>query len=169
MDSRTEANVNQLARDVHFVTAPLRFLWHSLLWFVFLLFAPAIFLIVPVLAVKYASQDEIWLLKWVFGVLGPFAASFWFIIIAGMLRRRDREARGMDWNGGVHLHGMGSMVFGFVVSAAAMFFFATNYDVCYNWTDAAWFTGASLALLSPFALLVVWRLLRSLFRTTGGV
>lgn len=65
----------------------------------------------------------------------------------------------MDWNRGVHLHSMGSMAFGFVVSAAAMFFFATNYDVYYKWTDAAWFTGASLALLSPFAILTLWRLL----------
>jgi len=159
MDSRTEANLNQLAGDVHFLTAPLRFLWHALLWFLFLLCAPAIFLIVPILAVKYASQDEIWLLKWVFGVLGPFAASFWFIIIAGVLRRRDREARGMEWNGGV-LHGLGSMVFGFMVSAAAMFFFATNYSVRCEWNDSAWFTGASIALLSPFALLYVWRLLK---------
>jgi hypothetical protein len=156
---RTEASVNQLAGDVHFLTAPLRFIWHSLLWLIFLLLAPALVAIVPVLAVKYASQDEIWFLKWTFGVLGPFAASFWFIIIAAMLRRRDRQARGMDCNRGVHLHSMGSMVFGFVVSAAAMFYFATNYDVCYNWTDAAWLTGASLALLGPFAILTVWRLL----------
>ena len=53
----------QLANDVHFLTAPLRFLWHALLWLLFLLLAPAIFAIVPVLAVRYASSDEIWLLK----------------------------------------------------------------------------------------------------------
>ena len=164
MDNRTEANLNQLAGDVHFLTAPLRFLWRSLLWFVFLLCAPAIFLIVPILAVRYASPDEIWLLKWAFGVLGPFASTFWFLIIA-MIPANNRGERGLVF----HLKAFGAMAFGFLVSAAAMFFFATNYDVCYQWNDRAWFTGAWLALLSPFALLVVWRLLRSSFRRTGGV
>ena len=123
----------QLANDVHFLTAPLRFLWHALLWLLFLLLAPAIFAIVPVVAVRCASPDEVWLLKWLFGVLGPFA----------------------------------SMAFGFLVSAAAMFFFATNYDVCYIWNDRAWFTGAWLALLSPFAILVVWRLLKQCMANCG--
>ena len=62
MDTNT-----QLANDVHFLVAPLRFLWHALLWLLFLLLAPAIFAIVPVLAIRYASPDEIWLLKWLFG------------------------------------------------------------------------------------------------------
>jgi len=145
----------QLANDVHFLTAPLRLLWHALLWLLFLLLAPAIFAIVPVLAVRYASSDEIWLLKWVFGVLGPFAAAFWFVIIA-MFPAHNREERGL----GFHFKSFASMAFGFLVSAAAMFFFATNYDVCYIWNDRAWFTGAWLALLSPFAILVVWRLVK---------
>ena len=159
MDANT-----QLASDVHFLVAPLRFLWRSILTLLFLLLAPLLFAIVPVLAVMYASPDEIWLLKWVFGVLGPFASAFWFVIIA-MIPAHKRGERGLEF----HFKSFGSMAFGFVVSAAAMFFFATNYDVCDNWNDRAWFTGASLALLSPFALLVVWRLLRSLFRRTGGV
>ena len=145
----------QLANDVHFLTAPLRLLWHALLWLLFLLLAPAIFAIVPVVAVRYASPDEIWLLKWLFGVLGPFASTFWFGMIA-MLPAHNRGERGL----GFRFKSFASMAFGFLVSAAAMFLFVTNYDVRYNWNDAAWFTGASLALLSPFALLVVWRLLK---------
>lgn len=164
MDSRTEANLNQLAGDVHLLTAPMRLLWHALLWFLFLLFAPALFVIVPVLAVRFASPDEIWLLKWALGVLGPFVAAFWYVLVA-MIPAHNRGERGL----GFHFKSFGSMAFGFVVSAAAMFFFASNYDVCDNWNDAAWFTGAFLALLSPFALLVAWRLLRSLFRRTEGV
>jgi len=97
-------------------------------------------------------------------VLGPFAAAFWFVIVA-MIPAHNRGERGL----GFHFKSFGSMAFGFLVSAAAMFFFATYYDVAYNWNDAAWFTGAWLALLSPFALLVVWRLLRSSFRREGGV
>jgi hypothetical protein len=152
----------QLANDVHFLTAPLRFLWHALLWLLFLLLAPAIFAIVPVFAVRYASSDEIWLLKWVFGVLGPFATAFWFVIIA-MFPAHNRGERGL----GFHFKSFASMAFGFLVSAAAMFFFATNYDVCYNWNDRAWFTGAWLALLSPFAILVVWRLLKQCMANCG--
>ena len=48
MDTNT-----QLANDVHFLVAPLRFIWRSILWFIFLFFAPAIFLVVPLLVVHY--------------------------------------------------------------------------------------------------------------------
>lgn len=153
----------QLANDVHFLTAPLRVLWHALLWLIFLLLAPAVFAIVPVLALRYASPDEIWLLKWLFGVVGPFASTFWFLIIA-MIPARNSGERGLAF-----LKSFGAMAIGFLVSAGTMFLFASNYDVCYVWDDRAWFTGAWLCLLSPFALLFGWRLLSSLFRTTGGV
>ncbi len=155
MNTETDANVNQLAKDVHFLTAPLRFLWHTVLWFLFLLLAPAIFAIVPFLAIRYASTDEIWLLKWLFGVLGPFASTFWFMIIA-MIPAHKRGERGLAF----HIKSFGAMAFGLVVSAGAMFFFATDYTVRYEWDDRGWFTGAWLCLLSPFALLCVWRLLK---------
>jgi hypothetical protein len=150
MDTNT-----QLANDVHFVVAPLRFLWHALLWLIFLLLAPAIFAIVPVLAVRYASPDEIWLLKWAFGVLGPFASTFWFLIIA-MIPAHNRGECGLV----SHIKSFGAMALGFVVSAGAMFMFATNYSVRYEWDDRGWFTGASLCLLGPFAILYIWRLLK---------
>lgn len=150
MDTNT-----QLANDVHFLVAPLRLLWHALLWLLFLLLAPAIFAIVPVLAIRYASPDEIWLLKWLFGVLGPFASTFWFLIIA-MIPAHNRGERGLLF----HVKSFGAMAFGFALSAGAMFLFATNYAVRYEFDDRGWFTGASLCLLSPFALLYVWRLLK---------
>ena len=156
MDTNTH-----LATDVHFLVAPMRFVWHALLWFLFLLLAPVIFAIVPVLALRYASKDDIWLLRWLFGVLGPFASTFWFLIIA-MIPAYDRGERGLFFQ----LKSFGAMAFGFVVSAGAMFLFATNYDVCYVWDDRAWFTGAWLCLLSPFLILFVWRLLKHVRR--GG-
>jgi hypothetical protein len=155
LDSRTETNFNQLASDVHFVTAPLRLVWHALLWLLFLLLAPAIFAIVPVLAIMYASPDAIPLLKWAFGVLAPFVSAFWYLLVV-MIPAHKRGERGLVF----HFKAVGSMAFAFVVSAAAMFFFATNHDVLCNWGDGAWFTGAWLVLLSPFALLFVWRLLK---------
>jgi hypothetical protein len=150
MDTNT-----QLAGDVHFLTAPLRFLWRSILILLFLLFAPAILAIVPVFAIRYASPDEIWLLKWLFGVIGPFASTFWFLIIA-MIPAHNRGERGLAF----HLKSFGAMAIGFLVSAGTMFLFASNYDVRSNWDDRAWFTGAWLCLLSPFALLYVWRLVK---------
>ena len=150
MDTNT-----QLAGDVHFLTAPLRFLWRSILILLFLLFAPAILAIVPVFAIRYASPDEIWLLKWLFGVLGPFASTFWFLIIA-MIPTHNRGERGLAF----HLKSFGAMAMGFLLSAGTMFLFASNYDVCYVWDDRAWFTGAWLCLLSPFVLLFVWRLVK---------
>ena len=133
-----------------------------MLWLLFLLLAPAIFAIVPVLAVRYASPDEIWLLKWVFGVLGPFASTFWFLIIA-MLPAHNGGERGLLF----HIKSFGAMAFGFVLSAGAMFMFATNYTVRYEWDDGGWFTGAWLCLLSPFALLFVWRLLKQCMANCG--
>jgi len=159
MDTNT-----QLANDVHFLVSPFRLLWHALLWLLFLLLAPAIFAIVPVLAIKYASPDEIWLLRWLFGVLGPFATAFWFLIIA-MLPACNRRERGLLF----HIKSFGTMAFGFVLSAGAMFMFTTNSSVRYEWDDRGWFTGASLCLLSPFAILYIWRLLKRTFRRTGGV
>jgi hypothetical protein len=150
MDTNT-----QLANDVHFLVAPLRFLWNALLWFLFLLLAPVVFAVVPILSVRYASPDEIWLLKWAFGVLAPFVAAFWYVIIA-MIPAHNRGERGLVFQ----FKAFGSMAFGFVVSGVAMFFFTTNYDVRSNWDDRGWFTGAWLAMISPFALLYVWRLVK---------
>jgi hypothetical protein len=74
----------------------------------------------------------------------------------------DRGERGLVFQ----LKAFGAMAFAFGTSAGAMFLFATNYDVQYNWDDRGWFTGAWLALLSPFLILFVWRLLRRVRR--GG-
>jgi len=159
MDTRTEANLNQMAADVHFLATPFRMLWHALLWFLFLLFAPVIFVAVPILALKFASPDDIWLLKWAFGVLAPFVAAFWYLLVV-MIPAHKRGERGLLF----HLKAFASMGFAFLVSAGAIFMFATNYGVRYEWDDRGWFSGAWLAMLSPFGLLCVWRLLkRTLF------
>ena len=40
MNTRTEANLNRIASDVHLVTAPLRFIWHAVLVTLFILSFP---------------------------------------------------------------------------------------------------------------------------------
>jgi hypothetical protein len=92
----------QLADDVHFLTAPLRFIWRSILWFVFLFFAPAIFLVVPLAVVHFfPGDDAIGLLKVLLGVLGPFACAFWLIIASAYPEARQavREGRGVTARG----------------------------------------------------------------------
>jgi hypothetical protein len=112
----------QLANDVHFLTAPLRFIWRSILTFLFLFFAPAILLVVPLLVVHYfPGDDTIGLLRVLLGVLGPFAASFWFLICGEFPKFYATARDGGHVNGGIgfHLKAIGKMVFGFMVSAAS--------------------------------------------------
>jgi len=40
LDTRTEANLNRIASDVHLLTAPLRFIWHAVLVTLFILSFP---------------------------------------------------------------------------------------------------------------------------------
>ena len=90
-----QASLNRLTADVHFLTAPLRLIWRSILWLVFLFCAPAIFFSFLLFAIFYRvpdKSDAIWFLKWVFGVIAPFASSFWFLL-AVMLPRFYRAQR----------------------------------------------------------------------------
>jgi amino acid permease len=80
MQGRSEANLNQLASDVHFITAPFRFLWHMFLWAGFLLVIPIIFIAIVVFGLPYISGDELSLLKVLEVVLGPFAFTLSWII-----------------------------------------------------------------------------------------
>ncbi len=47
MNTQTEANINELAGDVHLLTAPIRFLFRCVLALVFLLLAPLLYAAVP--------------------------------------------------------------------------------------------------------------------------
>jgi hypothetical protein len=63
-----------------FLAAPIRFVWHMLLWGMFLLCAPALFIGLLLFGVPYMSADEVWLTKVLEVVLGPFAFTLWWII-----------------------------------------------------------------------------------------
>ena len=78
MDSRTET---KLATDVHFLTAPLRFIFGLAMWAVILLLSPLIVLAALVFGIHFMSRDEIGLMKVLLVVLGPFAFVLWWIII----------------------------------------------------------------------------------------
>lgn len=86
-----------------------------------------------------------------------FVAAFWYLLVV-MIPAHKRGERGLLF----HFKAFASMGFAFLVSAGAMFMFATNYTVRCEWDDRGWFSGAWLCLLSPFALLYVWRWLKSI-------
>jgi hypothetical protein len=146
------------------VDAILRFIWRSILTFLFLFFAPAILLFVPLLAVHYfPGDDAIGLLKVLLGVLGPFAASFWFLICCEFPKfyAAARDGGHVTTGIGFHLKAIGKMVFGFIVSAAsALYVGAPRFNVASTESDSLWFIEMYLAVFSPILLLLGWRMLR---------
>lgn len=81
MRGLADANRNQLASDVHFLTASLRFVWGMLMWAVLLLLSPLLLVFVLVFGIHAMSADEIGLAKVLLVVIGPFAFDFWWITI----------------------------------------------------------------------------------------
>lgn len=73
--------MNQLGSDVHL-------LWGMLLSALFLLLAPFIFCGVLIFAVLYMSADEIWVVKVLEVVVGPFGFVIWWITITHFGERR---------------------------------------------------------------------------------
>lgn len=61
--------------------APLRFLWGMLMWAIFLLASPFLFIAVLMFGVRIMSADEIWLTKILLVILGPFALVLWWIVV----------------------------------------------------------------------------------------
>jgi|ERR1039458_576724 hypothetical protein len=144
--------------------AILRFIWRSILTFLLLLFAPAIFLVVPLLVVHYfPGDDTIGLLKLLLGVFGPFAASFWFLICCEFPKFYAAARDGGYVNGGIgfHLKAIGKMVFAFLMSGALAFYVgAPRFNVASAESDSLWFIEMYFAVFSPILLLLAWRLLK---------
>jgi hypothetical protein len=144
--------------------AILRFIWRSILTFLFLLCAPAILLIVPLLVVHYfPGDDTIGLLKVLLGVFGPFAASFWFLLSSEFPKFYAAARDGGHVNGGIgfHLKAIGKMVFAFLMSGALAFYVgAPRFHVASADSDSLWFVEMYFAVFSPIFLLLAWRLLK---------
>jgi hypothetical protein len=169
LDTRTESSLNQIASDVHFLTAPLRFIWRSILWFIFLFFAPAILLVVPLALVHFfPGDDAIGLLKVLLAVLGPVACAFWLVIASAYPAARQAVREGRRYRAGLrgHLKAIAFMVIGFALSAAAMLYVVRSAR---DDSDTIWFIKAYLAVFSPIIMLVGWRALKGLFRKAGGI
>jgi hypothetical protein len=146
------------------VDAILRFIWRSILTFLFLFFAPAILLIVPLLVVHYfPGDDTIGLLKVLLGVFGPFAASFWFLICCEFPKfyAAARDGGHVDGGIGFHLKAISKMVFAFLMSGALAFYVgAPRFNIASTESDSLWFVEMYFAVFSPIFLLLAWRLLK---------
>jgi hypothetical protein len=144
--------------------AILRFIWRSILTFLFLLFAPAILLIVPLLVVHYfPGDDAIVLLKVLLGVFGPFACAFWFLLSCEFPKfyAAARDGGHVTTGVGFHLKAIGKMVFGLIVSAAfALYVGAPRFNVASTESDSLWFIEMYFAVFSPIFLLLGWRMLK---------
>jgi hypothetical protein len=142
----------------------LRFIWRSILTFLFLLFAPAILLIVPLLVVHYLPGDDaIGLLKVLICVFGPFACTFWFLLSCEFPKfyAAARDGGHVTTGVGFHLKAIGEMVFGFVVSAASSLYVgAPRFNVASTESDSLWFIEMYFAVFSPIFLLPGWRMLK---------
>ena len=144
--------------------AILRFIWRSILTFLFLFFAPAILLVVPLLVVHYfPGDDTIGLLKVLLGVFGPFAASFWFVLSCEFPKfyAAARDGGHVTTDIGFHVKAIGKMIFAFLMSAAFSFYVgAPGFNIASTESDSRWFIEMYLAVFSPIFLLMGWRLIK---------
>ena len=169
MRGLAEANRNQLASDVHFPTAPLRFVWGMVMWAVFLLLSPLLFLGVLVFGVHFMSADEIGLAKVLLVVVGPFAFDFWWLTIRHVSSRykakrliASRSETGDDYSDadlrfleGVtkprHLRNFAVLLVSFVGSVYAAHLF-------YGAGDPQFFVGVLAGIFSPAIIVAAYKL-----------
>jgi hypothetical protein len=160
----------QLANDVHFLTTPLRFLWRSLLWFVFLLIAPLLYWTVPFAFIAVHPNSDFRMLVFAYMALGPFVSAFWTMIVCMVRRYRRMTSDGRPYQrslGGVAA-AFGFMLFGFFVSLAAELLFCFRFGVPTYTSDLGvnaaqwnlWFAGAGIAVFSPLILPLAWRMIK---------
>jgi len=182
LDIGTEKNINQLAKDVHFLTAPVRHIWHLVVVFALLFLSPLIFgaaVFGPVLNEHFGltvrtwllnlgwfsptwahafgnplTNEDIWLLKTILGVFGPFAFTFWFAIVT-----RCREVRRTGSRDGVLWANIRGLL-GLVMSFAGML---ASLPLCdyHNVEGQASLLVMALGIMSPALIWYMFGLLSS--------
>ena len=167
MNSQTEA-INQLAGDVHLLTAPIRFLFRCVLALLFLLLAPLLYSVIPFACIALDPNSDFSILALVYLVLGPFASAFWLMMVGVVpdVYRAHKEGRVFEAN---HAKGFGLMFLGFFGSlgAEALFLFyvfpiprCTENIVANAAQWRSWFAGMAIAAFFPVLSLLGWRLIK---------
>lgn len=168
MNSQTEASINQLAGDVHLLTAPIRFLFRCLLAAAFLLLAPLLYATVPYVCIWADPNSDFSILALAYMALGPFACAFWTMMVGVIphVYRAQKEGRVFQAN---HLKGFGLLFLGFFGSLGAEILFVLylfpipreTYNTAANAANwRSWFAGMGIAAFMPVILLLGWRLIK---------
>ena len=156
MDANT-----QLANDVHFLTAPFRFLWHSILWLLFLLFAPLLFLTVPFILIAADPNADFGVIALFYMVTGPFVCCFWMCLGSYLVSIRQIKREGKEFYafmpgvGSRYARCFGYMLFGFFGSliGEVIFYHLFGTPDMGNPCDwALWFAVAPFVTFSPMLL-----------------
>ena len=155
--------------DLRILTAPLKFVWGMLMWAVFLLLSPLIFLGVLVFGIHRMSADDTSLLKVLLVILGPFAFVFWFILIShfsGHYRAKrliaERSQTGEDYTNAElrfleqvgkprHLRTFGVLLLSLAGSVCDAWMFG-------NAGDPLFFLGVIAGIFSPAIMVAVYKL-----------
>jgi hypothetical protein len=168
LNSRTEANINQLAGDVHLLTAPIRFLFRCVLALLFLLLAPLLYSVIPFVCIAADPNSDFSVLALAYLALGPFASAFWLMMVDVVpdVYHAHKEGRVFAAD---HVRGFGLMFLGFFGSlgAEALFLFYlfpipryTENTVANASNWRSWFAGMGIAAFLPVILLLGWRLIK---------
>jgi hypothetical protein len=159
-----------LPSAVHFLTTPLKFVWGMMLWAVFLLLSPLIFLGVLVFGIHFMTADEINLMKVLVVVLGPFAFVFWWIIaehFSGRYQAKhlaaDRSQSGEDYSQ-TELRflpdvGKPRHIRNFMVLLVSFIGSVCGAHLFYSADDQQFFVGVLTGIVSPAILVAAYRLL----------
>jgi hypothetical protein len=169
LNTQTDATINQLAGDVHLLTAPFRFILRCLLALGFLLLAPLLYSVIPLLCIALDPSSDFSVLALWFLALGPFASAFWLMMVGILpdVYRAHKEGRIFEAN---HFKGFGLMFVGFFGSlgAEALFLFylfpipRESSDIAVNAAQwRSWFGGMGIAAFLPVILLLGWRAIKT--------
>ena len=170
MRGLAEANRNQLASDVHFLRAPLKFVWGMFMWAIVLLLSPLLFLGVLVFGIHSMSADEIGLMKVLLVVLGPFAFDFWWIIVRHVSSRNRakrliaaRNQSGEDYSEAdlrfLEQVGKPRHIRNFVVLLVSFAGSIYCAHLFYNTGDQQFFLGVLAGIFSPAILIALYKLI----------
>jgi hypothetical protein len=168
LNAQTEATLNQLAGDVHSLTAPFRFILRCLLALVFLLLAPLLYAAVPFVLIAADPNSDFSILALAYLALGPFASAFWLMMVGVLpdVRNAQKEGRTFEAN---HFKGFGLMFIGFFGSLGAEALFLSYLfaiprecaDIAVNAANwRSWFAGMGIAAFLPVILLLGWRAIK---------
>ena len=144
--------------------------WGMIMWAIVLLLSPLIFLGVLVFGIHFMSRDEIGLTKILLVVLGPFALTFWWIIVRQVSSRykakrliAERNETGEEYSDAdlrfLERAGKPRHLRNFVVLLVSFAGSVYCAHLFYNAGDQQFFVGVLLGIFSPAILMTAYKLI----------